>query len=87
MSRRNREESSSLKPDEVVVLPAARLPQRPLAHLPVMDWLRGLASLAVVFFHLNVVKGDVNDAYTWVCQGGWLGCRCSSPSVAGAWPG
>jgi len=55
------------------VFPAARLPQRPVAHLPVMDWLRGLASLAVVFFHLNVVKGDVNDAYTWVCQGGWLG--------------
>ncbi len=54
-------------------MPAARLPQRPVAHLPVMDWLRGLASLAVVFFHLNVVKGDVNDAYTWVCQGGWLG--------------
>ena len=57
----------------VVVSPPVRLPQRPVEHLPMMDWLRGLASLAVVFFHLNVVKGDVNDAYTWLCQAGWLG--------------
>ncbi len=57
----------------MVAFPADRLSERPVAHLPLMDWLRGLASLAVVFFHLNVVKGDVNDAYTWLCQAGWLG--------------
>lgn len=57
----------------VVASSPVRLPQRPVEHLPMMDWLRGLASLAVVFFHLNVVRGDVNDAYTWLCQAGWLG--------------
>ncbi|MFM7229482.1 MAG: acyltransferase family protein [Cyanobacteriota bacterium] len=57
----------------VPAVPTVRLPPRPVEHLPMMDWLRGLASLAVVFFHLNVVKGDVNDAYTGLCQLGWLG--------------
>lgn len=57
----------------MVTSPAARLSRRPVGHLPLMDWLRGLASLAVVFFHLNVVTGDVNDAYTWLCEAGWLG--------------
>jgi len=57
----------------VVAFPAGRLSERPVAHLPLMDWLRGLAALAVVFFHLNVVRGDVNDAYTWLCERGWLG--------------
>ena len=73
MKHRNPQESPSLSADTVVTLPAARLSARPVAHLPLMDWLRGLASLAVVFFHLNVVRGDVNDAYTRLCEAGWLG--------------
>ena len=41
-------------------------------HEPWIDWLRALASLAVVFFHLNEVRTDHTSIYGFVAAHGYL---------------
>jgi peptidoglycan/LPS O-acetylase OafA/YrhL len=41
-------------------------------HEPLIDWLRALASISVVLFHLNTVR-PIRDGYDVVMSCGWLG--------------
>lgn len=38
-----------------------------------IDWLRGLASVWVVMFHINEPFTYVPTLYRWICKCGWLG--------------
>lgn len=46
--------------------------EKPRHHEPMIDWLRAIASLAVVIFHINEVRSS-NDFYGSVVSYGWLG--------------
>lgn len=45
----------------------------PTPYEPWIDWLRALASIAVVWFHLNEVRADHASLYGFVAAHGYLG--------------